>query len=242
MKSQANLTFAKLRKFILVTALVICPLLAFQSSNAQTGVASATLTNSMGGGNSISIAAGGSFTLSLAVTTNFISSGYTVFYQSLNGAGNFMLLSRMNTSPISAGTGVNVFNDPTTSDGQAFGGNAGKFMFGPTSNSNQFDLGYTGDQFNNQDPGTFNLQNITIMVLASAAPGTYTIRLDPRSIMTDRFGSGPNPIPFQDVNIGGANGPFFTVNVIPEPATIGLAVMGGALLLLVAVRKHRARA
>ncbi|MEP6810150.1 MAG: PEP-CTERM sorting domain-containing protein [Chthoniobacterales bacterium] len=235
MKSQLNLTAAKLRRFLLVTALAVTPFLAFQAINAQPFTAVATLTNSVGGGNSINIAAGGTFTLSLAVTTNFISSGYTVFYQSLNGAGNFMLVSRVNTSPISAGTGTNVFNDPTTSDALAFGGMAGKFMFGPTMNSNQFDLGYTGDQTNNQALGTFNLQNITIMVLANAAPGSYQIRLDPRSIMTERAG-------FNDVNMGGANGPFFTVNVIPEPSTVALAVLGGAGLLVLVLRRQRATA
>ncbi len=233
MKSQLNLTFATARKFILIAALATCPFLA-QSSNAQF-TATATLTNSMGGGNSISILAGQSFTLSLAVTTNFTSSGYTVFYQSLNGAANFQLTGRTNTSPINPVTLLPVFNDPTTSDAAAFGGTAGRFMSGPTMNSNQFDLGYTGDQTNNQGAGTFSLQNITVMVLASAAPGTYTIRLDPRSIMTERT-------TFSDVNMGGAMGPQFTVNVIPEPATIGLAVMGGALLLFVAIRKQRARA
>ncbi|MEP6821346.1 MAG: PEP-CTERM sorting domain-containing protein, partial [Chthoniobacterales bacterium] len=60
------------------------------------------------------------------------------------------------------------------------------------------------------------------------------IFLDARSIMTSRTGGG-----FFDVNMGGPSGPQFTVNVVPEPSTVGLAVIGGAALLLVVWRKQR---
>ena len=234
MKTQTNLTVAKLRKFLLVTALVICPFLALQSGNAQ--VATATLTS--GGMTSISITQGGSFTLTLGITTNFISSGYTVFYQAGNAAGasGFRLLSRVNLSPINGVTGTNVFSDPTTSDSVAFGGlNNGGFLTGTVPRSNQFDLGYTGDQTNNQAAGTFTLQSVTIMAFMNLAPGVYTFGLDSRSIMTQ---AGT----FMDINMGG--NPIFTVTVtaIPEPATVGLFVVGGALLLVFAWRRQRAQA
>ena len=218
MKSTTNLTVAKLRKFLLVTALVICPLLAIQSTNAQS-VATATLTS--GGLTSITIGQSGSFVLTLGVTTNFVSSGYTVFYQSANGNGLFQLTGRTNLMPL--------FNDPTTSDAVAFGGTAG--VLNP---SNMFDLGYTGDQVNNAAPGTFNLQSVNVTAL-NIAPGTYTIFLDNRSIMVDR------PV-FQDVNMGGPTGPMFTVTVVPEPTTVALAVLGGAALLVFVWRKRQVRA
>lgn len=231
-----NLAVTKLHRLLLIAALALCPLLAFQSANAQP-VATASLTS--GGSNSITITQNQQFTLSLSVMTNFPSSGYTVFYQvSPNGVGLFQLISRVNTSPIHPTTMMPVFNDPTTSDGVAFGGNAGVLMHPPTGASNQFDLGYTGDQTNNQPatPMGFNLQTVTINTL-NAPVGTYTIFLDMRSIMTDRTG-----MQFNDVPMGGAMGPQFTVNVIPEPTTVGLAVLGGAGLLLVALRKRRAQA
>ena len=234
MKSQTNLTVAKLRKFLLVTALVICPFLALQTGNAQ-AVSTATLTS--GGMTSISITQGGSFTLTLGITTNFISSGYTVFYQAGNAAGasGFRLLSRMNLSPINGVTGTFVFNDPTTSDAVAFGPpNNGGFLTGTVPRSNQFDLGYTGDQTNNQPAGTFTLQSVVINAF-SAGPGVYMFGLDSRSIMTQ---AGT----FMDINMGG--NPIFTVTVtaIPEPATLGLFVVGGALLLVFAWRRQRAQA
>lgn len=234
MKSQTNLTLAKLRKFILVTALVICPFLALQNGNAQ--VATATLTS--GGLNSISITSNQTFTLSLGATTNFTSIGYSVFYSiSANGINFFGIPNYVAGPPIfTPRTNTNAFfTDPTTADAVAFAGPGGfaRFTFGPTGNSNQFDLGYTDNTVNHQPPGTFSLQNLQITAL-NAPAGTYTIRLDPRSILSTTN--------FTDVPIGGPNGPVFTINVVPEPATVGLAVLGGTLLLVVAWRRQRAQA
>ncbi len=220
MTSSLNLTAAKIRSLFLVTALVICPLFAAQNGNAQ-AVATATLTS--GGMNSISITSNQTFTLTLAVTTNFISSGFTVFFQSNNGSGRFQLLSRVNNGP---------YPDPTTDDGSAFGGNAGILM-----PSNMFDLGYTNNGVVTTPAGTYTLLTLQVRGVNAVAGSSYTIFLDNRSIMTDRTGGG-----FNDVNMGGPNGPQFTVNVIPEPTTVGLAIIGGAALLVVAYRKQRARA
>ena len=220
MKTQTTSTFAKLRKFLLVTALVITPLLAVQTGNAQT--VSGTLTS--GGLNSISITQGGSFTLTLGVTTNFITLGYTVFLRSTDGAGLFQLNARTNLNAF--------FTDPTTSDALALGNPNG--ILNP---SNARDLGYTGDTVNNQPMGTFQLASYTIANIGLMTPGVYHIFLDSRSIMTDTS--------FTDRTITGLNGTtgqFFTVTVlpIPEPTTVGLAILGGAALLVVARRKLRA--
>lgn len=220
MTSPLNLTAAKIRRLLLVTALVICPLFAAQIGNAQT--ATASLYTGAPGVTSISITGNQTFSLTLAVNMNFISSGFTVFFQSNNGSGLFQLLSRVNNSP---------YPDPTTSDATAFGGNAGILM-----PSNMFDLGYTNNGADTTPMGMYTLLTLQVQAL-NAGPGTYTIFLDNRSIMTDRTGGQ-----FNDVNIGGAMGPQFTVNVIPEPTTVGLAIIGGAALLVVAWRKQRARA
>jgi hypothetical protein len=218
MNSLTNLTSAKIRRMFLIAALAVCPLFAVQSGMAQS---TATATLLSGGFNSISISGNQSFTLTLGVTTNFVSSGYTVFYTSNDGNGFFQIVSRVENATL--------FNDPTTSDAVAFGGTAG--ILNPT---NDFDLGYTGDQVNNQAAGTFNLQTLTFNTL-NAPAGVYHIFLDPRAVMTDRTGGG-----FNDVNMTG--NPIFTITVVPEPATVGLFVIGGAMLLVVALRKRAARA
>lgn len=215
MKTQTNSTFAKLRKFLLVTALVITPLLAVQTGNAQNTV-TATLTTT-GGLNSVTIMQGGSFTLTLGVTTNFITLGYTDFLRSTNGSGLFQINGRTNLNMF--------FTDPTTSDILALGSPNG--ILAP---SNARDLGFTGDTVNNQPAGTFQLATYTIANIGLMTPGVYQIFLDPRSIMTNAG--------FMDVAMGG--NPIFTVTVIPEPTTIGLAILGGAALLVVARRKLRA--
>ncbi len=198
-------------------------ILAVQSGYAQS-TATATLTS--GGANFVNITPGQSFTLSLGVTTNFISSGYTVFYQAIGGPAPpfFQITARSNTSPINPDTGMPVFTFPTI---DPF----------PVPFPYQFDLGAFGDQTHNQPPGTFSLHDLTIMALPSAVPGSYSYRLDPRSIMTDRTGGG-----FFDVNMGGASGPTFTINVIPEPNTVGLVALGGTTLFLMARRRRRAAA
>ena len=219
MNSQLNLT-TKLRRLVLVAALAVS-FIALQSGLAQ----SVANPNLFTGANqhSITIGNSGSFTLTLGMTTNFISSGYTVFYTMGGGSGLFQIVGRVNNN--------GVMTDPTTSDAVALAGTAG--VLNPT---NDFDLGYTGDQVNNQPAGTFNLQTLTINTL-NAPNGQYTIFLDPRGVMTDHS----TPTTFEDVAFTGGS-PVFTVNVIPEPATIGLAVMGGAMLLVVARRKLASRA
>ena len=214
MTPESNPTTARFRKLILVIFLLVGPFLSFQTSRAQS-VATATLT--LGGMNSVTIDPNGTFTLLLGVTTNFPSGGYTVFYQSNNGSGLFEITGRTNLNPF--------FTDGTNPPFPE--------LLAP---SNLRDLGYTGDQINNQPPGTFDLQSVDFRTL-NAPVGTYTIFLDNRSIMGDRTGGG-----FFDVNMGGASGPMFTVNVVPEPATISLFAGGAVLVSLLALRKRRAAA
>ncbi|MEP6810934.1 MAG: PEP-CTERM sorting domain-containing protein, partial [Chthoniobacterales bacterium] len=167
-----------------------------------------------GGQNSITIGQNGTFTLTLGITTNFISRGYSVFYQSNNGQGLFQITGRTSLDPLYP------FPVPDTVPFP--------ILLNP---SDPFDLGSAGNGPVMHPPGTFNLQSVTINLL-NAPIGTYTIFLDSRSIMTD--------LTFNDVAFGGATGPMFTVNVIPEPTTIGLLAMAGAVVSVVAWRKRRA--
>ncbi len=216
MKCRFVLTLRNYRAFLLAAAWAVVPLAALKQASAQ-DTAVATLTS--GGLNSITIGQNGTFNLTLAVTTNFVSSGYTVFYQSNNGSGLFQINSR-------------TFLDPIFNPG---GGPPPPFPPFPMllNPSNMFDLGFASNDPNATHPaGTFSLQSVNIGAL-NAPIGTYTIFLDNRSIITSRTG-------FNDVNFGGQSGPVFTVTVVPEPATVGLLVMGGALAVFALLRKRRA--
>ena len=219
MNSLTNLTSAKVRRFFLIAALVVCPFLAVQSGNAQTPTVTATLFagNSAAGpfNSSISITQNQQFFLRLQINTNFISSGITFFLQSNNGNGLFRLTARdMSMSP---------YPDPTTDDATAFSGDAG--LLNPV---NDFDLGGTNNGSATDPAGMYTIAIFTINTL-NAPMGTYTIVTD-RGIVTDRTGGG-----FEDR----AFTAMATVNVIPEPTTVGLAVIGGGMLLVAGYRKHR---
>ncbi len=218
MKSKNNLIVTKLRKTLLITALALCPFVASQSSLAQS-TATGSLTDTVSGMSTFSITSNQTFQLTLMVTTNFLSSGCTYFLQSNNGNGFFQLTARdMSMSP---------YPDPTTSDSTAFGGMAG--LLNPV---NDFDLGATNNGSDTDPAGMYTLGILTVNALNVPA-GQYTIFLDNRSIITDRTNGGFEDVPFSAVA---------TINVVPEPASVALAVMGGALLLVVVYRKRAVRA
>ena len=187
-------------------------MLAFQVGSAQS-VATASLTS--GGANSITIDRNGVFTLTLGVTTNFVSAGYTVFLRSNNGSGLFQINGRASLDPIYPIPSPDPIPFP--------------LVLNPAT---AFDLGATANTPDlTHPPGTFALQEFYFSA-RNAPVGTYTISLDPRSVMTDRTGGG-----FDDVIMGG---PAFTVNVVPEPTTTGLLAMAGAVVSALAWRKRRA--
>jgi hypothetical protein len=199
---------------LLIAALVVCPFLALQTGNAQSPVVTATLTN--GGSSTVNIMQGQAFTLTLQITTNFASSGITYFLQSNNGSGLFRLTAR--------DMSMNPYPDPTTDDMTAFGGDAG--LLNPV---NDFDLGSTNNGSATDAAGMYTIGILTFST--TAGPGQYTIFVD-RGVVTDRTNNG-----FEDR----AFTAMATINVIPEPTTVGLAVIGGGMLLVAGWRKRRSR-
>jgi PEP-CTERM motif-containing protein len=213
MNARNNSTAAKLPRTLLLLAVILCPLLAPQTSRAQGAVAIATLTNN--GIPSVTITSNQSFTLTLMITTNFEASGITYFFRADPSSGplGFFEIAARDASaspwvtPPLVCNGVDCLLNPT----------------------NDNDLGVTGDQFNTVPPGTYTIAVYTFNAL-DAPIGQYTITTD-RGIMTDRTGGGFNDVPFSAMAI---------INVIPEPTTVGLALLGGAVLSVAAWRRRRA--
>jgi hypothetical protein len=206
MNPLSNVITAKARRMLLVAALVLCPFLAFQSGNAQPApVVTATLTNN--GSSAINIMQGGTFTLTLQISTNFASSGITYFLRSDNGSGFFRITAR--------DMSMNPYPDPTTDDMTAFGGDAG--LLNPV---NDFDLGSTNNGSATDAPGFYTIATLTLTLVNPLPPGQYTIFID-RGVVTDRTGGG-----FEDRAFTA-----MATITIPEPATVCFAVIGGLLLI-----------
>lgn len=230
MNSQINLTAAKLRKTFLILALGICSLLTVGTGYAQT--VTGTLTQNGTGLSTFNITQNQSFQLVLNINTNYTSTGITYFFQvspnGTTGVGQsyFQLVARdMSMSP---------YADPTTSNANAVGGAAG--LLDPV---NDRDLGGTTDFPNPgaSGPGPYTIGILTFNTL-NAPVGQYQIFLDPRGVVTNYVGDANGQGTYTDVSF---TGPVLaTINVIPEPATVGLAVIGGSMLLILAWRKQRA--
>ena len=208
----------KARKSTIILALAVCSLLASRQSVAQT--ATATLLQTGTGATTFDTTQGASFSLDLRITTDFISSGITYFLQvSPNGSGFFRI------------TGRNTVGSPYPS--RSFSdAEVTSPMGGLLDPVNDFDLGAINEGSETDPAGNYFISTLTILVNPGTPNGSYSIFLDNRSIVTDRTGGG-----FQDRPITA----LATVNVVPEPSTVGLAVVGGARLLLLLRRKQRAR-
>lgn len=231
MNFKINLTVAKLRRTLLIAALVASPFLA-QTGKSQD--ASGVLAQQGTGLTTFSITSNQTFTLTLNITTSFASNGITFFLGTgANGSNLFQITARTpgaSTPP----NNTALYGDATSSDGAVFG--AG----GRLNQFTDVDLGYTnftGDPNDtNPDPAGSNLFVCSISLSAlGLAPGQYTIFLTGN-------GNGTGSAIISDVNFADHNlvTNTVTLNVIPEPTTVGLAIMGGGMLLVMGLRRYRA--
>ena len=215
MNLQTDLGAAKLRRMFLVAALVVCPFLAPESGRAQPPVVIATLTGS-NGSSTVNITSNQSFTLTLRININFPSAGITYFLRSNDAGSGLFRIAAIDTT------------------GSPFP--IGPFSPGPCGNAclldpvNDFDLGATTPNAEPVPPGMYTIATITFSTM-NAPLGQYTISTD-RGIMTDRTGGGFNDVPFTATA---------TINVIPEPGTVGLALFGGAVLSVTVWQRKRMR-
>jgi hypothetical protein len=206
MNSKFKLGPAKARRIYLVIALVLFPLLASERASAQ----NATATLFSGGLPSITITTTGTFTLDLNIVTTFQCVGITYFLQMLDTAG----LGQFEISVWNNDGSPFIRADPPVV-GNPHG------ILDPV---NDFDLGAVIlDPNNPLPPGAYFVATLTLIPTSGAyTPGVYHLHLDSRGIVND------GPPNFNDHAITSNT---FTVTVVPEPATAGLAVLGGVMLL-----------
>jgi len=144
---------------------------------------------------------------------NFLSDGITYFLQvSNNGSGLFRITAR----------DISLSPYPVAPPFTPC-------LLDPTCDS---DLGSGNNGMDPDPPGNYTLGILTLDAL-NVPVGQYTIFLDNRSIIVDRTGGGFSDVPVTAIA---------TINVVPEPATVGLALLGGAALLMMVWRRRRAQA
>jgi hypothetical protein len=212
-------TNSKFKLSALIIAVALFPLFASEKASAQN--ATGLLTQTGTGLTTFTINMGQTFSLDLNIIATFNSVGITYFYQTgANGSGLFSITSRTTTgSP---------YPDNTTADGQVFlPANA---LLDPVTGTpaQPSDLGATCNTCPIA-PGTYFMSTFTFSTTAGI--GTYTIFLDSRGIVADDQ--------FQDHTL---NANTITINVVPEPATTGLAVLGGVMLLAFVWKARRVMA
>ena len=210
MRTSVNVRAAKIRTSLSLIALLVCLACPTLSGHAQSTVV-ASLTGP-GGVSVVNITSNQSFTLTLTVQTNFLSGGMTYFLAS-NAAGSGLFRI----------TGINAAGSPYPPPPTICSGAGDPCLLDPVTN---VDLGAAAA--GTVAPGTYTIATFTFSTL-NAPVGQYTISTD-RGVMTDRTGGGFADVPFTASA---------TINVVPEPGTVGLGLLGGAMLSVGVWRRRR---
>ena len=216
MKAYPRLLNPGLRTISFIAVLAVSHLLASYTARAQAPLVTATLTGS-NGTSTVNITSSQSFTLTLTISTNFVSSGITYFLQ-VNAAGSgFFRIDARDAS-----------GSPYPTPPLVCSGPGDPCLLNPV---NDFDLGGTNNGSDTDPAGTYTIATFTISAL-NAPVGQYTISTD-RGVVTDRTGGG-----FEDRAFGAVA----TINVVPEPGTVGLGLLGASVVGVMAWRRKRTAA
>ena len=191
-------------------SLIIAIALCSLVANEKTSAQNVTATILNGGNSGITLPfGGGTFTFDINIMTSFASLGISYFLQSNDGSGFFSL------------TGRDITGSPFQSGIPPF-----PILLDPVSGG---DLGGGVVNINNPaPPGTIFIATYFLFYSAALAPGVYHISLDNRTIVVDTN--------FSDHF---ATGNEFTVTIVPEPAPVSLAVLGGMMLLAIVWKTRR---
>ncbi len=220
-------------KSVLSLALVSALLFAATASSAAPGL---SLTNPSGGGGSVSISPGDSFSMNVTLNSDTIAFDGLSYYLKASAANDFTVTSRMTGSQLGTWTSLpNGLTDPTTNPlpSPVSGGHSTLL----DTSVNSVDLGYSATSFTpNIAAGSYLVDQLTFTTPGNIPGGSYTIFTSSDSLLIAAQGTSPN-FTFPTTSISGAGS--FTVNVVPEPASVILLAGGGLLLAL--ARKKRSK-
>lgn len=215
-KSKFTQSLVEARRIYVIMALLFFLFLASEKASAQnaTGVLAQTGTGLTTF--TIDLSTTTTFQLNLDITNSFLSTYLIYFLQSNDGSGLFTIIGRdIASSP---------YVDLTTSDAEALGNPNG--ILNP---SNARDLGAAINNIGMPlAAGSYFVATLTLQINGAITPGTYHIFLDSRSVVDD-----------QNLMDHTLTANTVTINIVPEPETTGLIVLGSVVLFRLAYQRGR---
>lgn len=188
---------------------------------ASASLASATplmsLTNPLTGNSSVTVSPGGTFSISVVLTTDEPFDG-TSFYLQSDAAG-FSVTSDTSGWSGPSGNPLNFANNFIYPAAIPTAGNSRDFGF-EAQNPTQ-----------NVAVGKYDVATLDLVVSGLMAPGSYTVSSTPDSEISDAS--------FSSSDIHNIPSATYSVIVVPEPAGLPLLVTGCALVLLARRQKMR---
>lgn len=161
----------------------------------------------------VTVAPGGAFTFTLDVTSNNTS---------LTGLDYNLLASQAELFQITArNLASSAFNNPITADNALFINGAALSL----SPGESQDLGAFSNATQTAPLNALFVATYTVRALTSAMPGSYTLGTSNESASDDQFNT---------VSMTGAS---LTINVVPEPQTIHLLMVGTVMLVVSLYRR-----
>ena len=199
-----------MRRSILLSAVAVLPCFSVLAMAAPI----LTLSDAGGDPSSVQIAPGEAFTVTVTLNADQGFTGLSYFLQDPTATSSdwrFAITGRT----LQAGSPL---TDPTSSDAAVINPTGGANQLNPR---NDVDLGYGASDISSNVPaGTYVLGTLTLTATSPLAVGSYTIQTA-NAVLADAA--------FNEVTL--ANSAPYTINVVPEPATVGLLALAGLSLL-----------
>jgi hypothetical protein len=198
-------------------------LLLLAANPAAHATTTFSLNDNVGTANAGSYSPGSTFTLSVTMVTDHASPGYSLWFDTASTNASFFSISSFTLASAAfpdatSGGGPQTFNTPDRAG----------FLSNPNDLGATIPVGGT-----NAAAGSYLVENVTFLIDATTAPGTYTLQTTPVGSGGRTSGSTNPDFSFDSA----ASSAVYTITVVPEPSTYAMIAAG--LLTLVGIQRVR---